>query len=140
MLEEYNINEQMRKTTRKNKTNQAIHWPSNDDYFTIDSLTLNNEHMLTDSGSDITLRVRLMKAVKEDPKTVAVIGTSNLGKGRPQLVFSMCPVKTEVLEKARSNKIMLESQDKLIPVMEVKPQNDVQFTSVKVSENRQVTV
>lgn len=116
------MNEKIRKTTRKNKTNQTIHWPSNDDYFTIDSLTHTNEHMLTNSGSDITLRVRLMKAVKEDPQTVAVIGTTNLGKGRPQLVFSMRPVKTEVLEKAKSNKIMLESQDKLISVMEVKPQ------------------
>jgi hypothetical protein len=138
------MSEKIRKTTRKNKTNQIMNWPSNDDYFTIDSLILSNKHMLTNSGSDITLRVKLMKAVNEEPKTVVVIGTTNTGKGRPQLVFAMCPVKPEVLEKAKLNKITLESQDKLISVMEVNPkaitQTPTQITPVKIIEDQTVKV
>jgi hypothetical protein len=136
------MSEKERKTTRKNKTNQMINWPPSVDYFTIDNLILTNEHMLTNSGSDITLRVRLMKAVKEEPKTVAVIGTTNLGKGRPQLVFAVRPVKQSVVDKAVKNKIMLVSETELIPVMEISKPSTVTTPTiipVKVTETQTVT-
>ncbi len=69
-----------RKTQRKNKTKQVIAWPSQDAYFTIDSLIATNPHMLTSSGSDITLRVRLNKAIN-DENLVVVIGHLNTRKG-----------------------------------------------------------
>ena len=143
------MSEKTRKTTRKNKTNQVINWPSIDDYFTIDSLTLTNEHMLTNNKkSDITLCVRLMKAVKEEPKTVAVIGTINFGKGRPQLVFAMRPVKQSVVDKAVKNKIMLVNESELIPVMEISTTTTNKTTTtpaptitpVKITETQTVTV
>ncbi len=122
-------NNNVRKTQRKNKTKQTIIWPSLDDYFTIDNLILTNQHMLTETGSDITLRVKLMKSVKGDgvPKTVATIGTINTGKGRPQLVFAMMPVKAEVLEKAKQNKIMLVEETTLVPVVNVAKQTSFRF-------------
>ncbi len=111
----------VRKTQRKNKTKQVISWPSNDMYFTIDSLIKSNQHILTTSGSDITLRVRLNKAITEEPYQVAVIGQKNCGKGRPQLVFAMRPVSQSVINKAKSDGIMMIESSKLIPIMEVTP-------------------
>lgn len=107
----------IRKTQRKNKTKQVINWPSHDEYFTIDTLIAANNHMLTTSGSDITLRVRLNKAIT-DENLVAVIGQRNSGKGRPQLVFSMRPVKQTAIEKATTDGISI-SMAKVMPVMEV---------------------
>lgn len=107
----------IRKTQRKNKTKQVINWPSHDEYFTIDTLIASNNHMLTTSGSDITLRVRLNKAIT-DENLVAVIGQRNSGKGRPQLVFAMRPVKQSAVEKASNDGISI-SMAKVMPVMEV---------------------
>ena len=115
----------IRKTQRKNKTKQVISWPSNDEYFTIDSLAESNPHMLTSSGSDITLRVRLKKAI--DPISeggediVSVIGQKNCGKGRPQLVFAMKPVKQSVIEKAKNDNINI-GMLKILPVMDITQQ------------------
>ena len=111
----------IRKTQRKNKTKQVIVWPSHDAYFTIDTLIESNNHMLTTSGSDITLRVRLNKAVSPDDGStpiVAVIGQKNSGKGRPQLVFAMRPVKQSAIEKANADGISV-SMTKVMPVMEI---------------------
>jgi hypothetical protein len=110
----------IRKTQRKNKTKQVISWPSADNYFTIDSLIDANKHMLTDSGSDITLRVRLGKAINEE-NVVAVIGQKNSGKGRPQLVFAMRPVKQSAVDKANVEGISID-MPKVIPVMEISTQ------------------
>lgn len=109
-----------KKTERKNKTNQVITWPSNNEYFTIDTLSQSNQHMLTSSGSDITLRVRLDDAIKKK-NLVAVIGTRNCGKGRPKLAFAMTPVQQTALDKAKSEGIMLVDESKLVPVMQIKP-------------------
>jgi len=110
-----------RKTQRKNKTKQVISWPSHDTYFTIDSLIESNKHMLTSSGSDITLRVRLNKAITEEPFEVAVIGQRNSGKGRPQLVFAMRPVRQVSIDKANSDGISI-AMAKVMPVMEISQQ------------------
>ncbi len=111
----------IRKTQRKNKTKQVIVWPSHETYFTIDTLIEQNNHMLTTSGSDITLRVRLNKAVTEE-NLVAVIGQRNSGKGRPQLVFAMRPVKQSAVEKANADGISV-SLAKVMPVMEITNQS-----------------
>ena len=113
-----------RKTQRKNKTKQVINWPSHDEYFTIPSLRESNSHMITSSGSDITLRVRLSKAITEEPYEVAVIGQKNCGKGRPQLVFAMRPVKQIAIDKARTDGINVDI-NKLITVMEITPQTNI---------------
>lgn len=112
----------IRKTQRKNKTKQVISWPSHDEYFTISDLIQSNQHMLTsaEKPSDITLRVRLSKAVSEE-NLVAVIGQKNSGKGRPQLVFAMRPVKQSVVDKANTNGISI-SMSKVMPVMEISTQ------------------
>ena len=132
-----------RKTQRKNKTNQVINWPSADNYFTIDSLTKTNEHMLTGGkGSDITLRVRLMKHVKGDgtPKTVDAIGTFNTGKGRPQLVFAMRPVTQSALDKAKKDNVMLSNQSELVPVMDIKKKSSTPVVEpVKITSTQTVT-
>jgi len=107
----------IRKTQRKNKTKQVINWPSHDTYFTIDTLIESNSHMLTTSGSDITLRVRLNKAIAEE-NLVAVIGQRSSGKGRPQLVFAMRPVKQTAVEKASTDGISV-SMTRIMPVMEI---------------------
>ena len=107
----------IRKTQRKNKTKQVISWPSHEDYFTIDSLVKSNPHMVTTSGSDITLRVRLNKAITEEG-IVAVIGQKNQGKGRPQLVFAMKPIKQEAVEKAKTAGISLD-MPKIMTIMEI---------------------
>jgi hypothetical protein len=111
----------IRKTQRKNKTRQVIAWPSHDSYFTIDSLVETNSHMLTSSGSDITLRVRLNKAISEE-NLVAIVGQKNCGKGRPQLVFAMRPVKQTAIDKAKADGISLD-MPKIMAVMEISTQS-----------------
>ncbi len=122
----------IRKTQRKNKTKQVIVWPSSDTYFTIDTLIEQNNHMLTTSGSDITLRVRLNKAVTPDDGSiplVAVIGQRNSGKGRPQLVFAMRPVTKTAIEKASTDGISI-AMTKVMPVMEITSQSAISSTPV----------
>ena len=123
-----NTTTNVRKTSRKNKTKQTICWPSSDGYFTIDTLIEQNPHMITSSGSDITLRVRLNKAITEE-NLVSVIGQKNSGKGRPQLVFSMNPINQSVLEKAKSDGISMNSP-KIIPVINIS--NQTPPSTVKV--------
>jgi hypothetical protein len=111
-----------RKTQRKNKTKQVISWPSNDEYFTINDLVRLNPHMLTGASkpSDITIRVRLAKAVKDD-NLVSPIGQKNCGKGRPKVIYAMRPVKQIVIEKATTDGISLD-MPKIMTVMEITPQ------------------
>ncbi len=113
----------MNKTTRKNKTNQTITWPANDGYFTIRELVAANQHMLTNAPkpSDITIRVRLQKAITEQ-NLVAEIGAKTGGKGRPEKVFAMRPVLKSVLDMAIKNGIQPLAESKLIPVMEITQQ------------------
>lgn len=108
-----------RKTQRKNKTKQVINWPTHDEYFTIKQLVAMNTHMLTSSDSDITIRVRLKKAIDE-LNLVAEIGSKNCGKGRPEKAFAMKPVRQVALDKAKANGIILDSP-KLLTVMDVAP-------------------
>lgn len=128
----------IRKTQRKNKTKQVIIWPSNDDYFTVKSLVALNPHMLTSAPkpSDITLRVRLNKAINEE-NLVAVIGHKNCGKGRPELVFSMKPVKQTAIDKAKADNIMIDTP-RLVPVMDISSQPRINITPVTIISKQTV--
>ena len=133
----------IRKTQRKNKTKQVITWPSNNDYFTVKSLVAMNPHMLTSAPkpSDITLRVRLKKAI--DPKSlggediVSVIGHKNCGKGRPELVFAMKPVTQSAVDKAKACGIMID-MPRLVPVMDIYSQPKTNITPVAVINQKQM--
>lgn len=103
-----------RKTQRKNRTNLVMKWPSKDEYFTIESLWKG----MNPDFIEITLRVRLKKAIEED-KTVAEIGSKNMGFGRPIKVFAMTPVNPTVLEKAQKDGVMLNSTT--VPVVQITP-------------------
>lgn len=125
----------IRKTQRKNKTKQVISWPAQDSYFTIDDLVKSNPHMLTAATppSDITLRVRLSKAITEE-NLVAIIGQRNCGKGRPKLVFAMRPVKQSVIDKAKTDGISLD-MPKIMPVLEVSTTTQPSTPAVKPVTN-----
>ncbi len=84
----------MNKTDRKNKTNLVVKWPTHGSYFTFEELVALNPDF-----KEITLRVRLEKSMKTD-KIVSLIGTKNVGKGRPVMVIAMNPVTQEMLDKA----------------------------------------
>ena len=86
-------------------------YPSNNEYFTIKSLWAINPDFV-----EITLRVRLKKAIEEE-KTVVEIGCKNTGNGRPIKAFAMTPVNPLVLEKAKTDGIMLQSMT--LPVIQV---------------------
>lgn len=127
-----------RKTQRKNKTKQVISWPSNDEYFTITDLVQLNPHMLTGASkpSDITLRVRLAKAIKDD-NLVSPIGQKNCGKGRPKVIYAMRPVKQIVIEKAKMDDISLD-MPKIMTVMEIISQPTVNSIITNIVPNKTV--
>jgi len=131
----------MNKTQRKNKTKQVINWPSNDVYFTIKDLVVLNPHMLTlaDKPSDITLRVRLKKAIDET-KQVAEIGTKNAGKGRPEKIFGMRPVQQSVLDLAKADKMQIFAETQLISVMEITNKTPTQATPIPTPETTPVSL
>ena len=108
----------MNKTLRKNKTKQTIIWPTNDVYFTIKDLVALNPNVLTSSNSDITIRVKLKKAIDET-KQVAEIGTKNAGKGRPEKIFAMRPVQQSVLDLAKADKMQIFAETQLVAVMDI---------------------
>ena len=121
-----------RKTMRKNKTNLSVVWPSNDDFFTIKSLSEKNPAFI-----NITLRVRLNKAIEGN--LVAEIGSKNFGKGRPIKIFTMMPVKQSVIEKAVKDGVMLkEGLGMTVPIVNVN-QNTTKTPVITVSKTGVVT-
>jgi len=124
-----------KKTQRKNKTNLVLVWPANTTYFTIKDLI-----RLNPDFKEITLRVRLKKAIDEE-KSVGVIGTTNPGKGRPSLVLAMRPVLQSVLDSAKADSIQLDDQTKLVNVMSVATSTNVTSVSTSnVSSGKTVVV
>jgi len=80
------------KNNRKNKMNLVVTWPSNT--FTIEEL--NN---LNPEFKNITLRVRLKKAVED--KQVQEVAYIHNGKGRPKILFACSPVTESHVFEAR---------------------------------------
>lgn len=97
---------------KKNKTNQVVTWP------TATLFTIKELHRLNPKFVEITLRVRLSKAI--EGAKVAEIGSVPGEKGRPQKVFSMTPVTQNTLNKARAEHInLVDNADKLVQVISV---------------------
>jgi hypothetical protein len=98
---------------KKNKTNQIVTWP------TATLFTIKELHRLNPKFIEITLRVRLSKAITETQQ-VAEIGSIPGEKGRPQKVFSMTPVTKTTLDKARAEHInLVDNADKLVQYVSV---------------------
>lgn len=109
---------------KKNKTNQVVTWP------TATLFTIKELHRLNPKFVEITLRVRLSKAI-EGGKVVE-IGSIPGEKGRPQKVFSCTPVTKLTLERARAESInLVDNADKLVQIMTVS--NSAPAPSVNVS-------
>ena len=89
----------MKKTDRKNKTNQTVNWPSN--IFTIKELNVQNPDFV-----EITLRTRMKKSM--DSGEITDIGVLHNGKGRPTLVFVYGTPTKEHIEEAKSRQVILK--------------------------------
>lgn len=89
----------MKKTDRKNKTNQIVNWPSN--IFTIKELNVQNPDFV-----EITLRTRMKKSM--DSGEITDIGVLHNGKGRPTLVFVYGTATNEHIEEAKSRQVILK--------------------------------
>jgi hypothetical protein len=83
------------KTDRKNKTKQSVNWIQG--HYTFSELHKKNSEIV-----EITLRTKINKAVENN--AVVAIGTipNRKQKGRPEVVYSSCPVTPEILESARN--------------------------------------
>lgn len=89
----------MRKTDRKNKTNQTVTWPTN--IFTIKELNGVNPEFV-----EITLRVRLKKALESGE--VKEMGVLHNGKGRPTIVFVYGVPTESHIDDAKTRGVILK--------------------------------
>jgi hypothetical protein len=116
----------MNKTDRKNKTNLIVTWPEHGKLFTIKDLMAANPEFV-----EITLRVRVDKAIKKD-NTVAIVGYKNTGKGRPTMILAMAPVTQQMLDDAYATGIQPPEIKPVVSVIDV-------TTPVSTSEPSQST-
>jgi hypothetical protein len=116
----------MNKTDRKNKTNLNVNWPEHGKMFTIKELMASNPEFI-----EITLRVRVDKAIKKDG-TVAIIGYKNTGKGRPTMILAMAPVTQQMLDDAYATGIQPPEIKPVVSVIDV-------TTPVSTTESTQPT-
>lgn len=110
----------MKKTDRKNNTNQVVTYPSC--IFTTEELHNTNSHMKL-----ITLRKRVTKEEK-----VTDIGYLHNNKGRPRTVYFYGTVTEAVIEAAKSKGIVLRS-DLVVSVASVTPTNKSESEETVVS-------
>jgi hypothetical protein len=103
----------MNKTDRKNKTNLNVTWPEHGKLFTIKDLMAANPEFV-----EITLRVRVDKAIKKD-NTVAIIGYKNTGKGRPTMMLTMAPVTQQMLDDAYATGIQPPETKPIVSIIDV---------------------
>lgn len=117
---------------KKNKTHQVVTWP------TATLFTIKELHRLNPKFVEITLRVRLSKAIEE--RRVVEVGSIPGDKGRPQKVFSLTPVTKLTLERAIAEHInLVDNADKLVQIMTVS--NSTSSPTVNpVSQPSSVTV
>jgi len=102
----------MKKTDRKNKTNQTIKWPGVDSFFTVKTINADNSDM-----KEITLRVRLKNAIEEG--LISEIGVIHGGKGRPTIAFAMNPVSSKAIDVAKNAEVLLRDRY-LVNVVNIK--------------------
>jgi hypothetical protein len=91
----------MKKTDRKNKTNQTVTYPSC--IFTIKELNELNPDIVT-----ISLRDKVKKAIKRGE--LNVIGVLPNGKGRPTLVHVFGSITKFVIDEAKSKGVHLNRE------------------------------
>jgi len=102
----------MKQNQKKNSSKRPLVLPTTM-YFTIQDVVKVNPAMLTESKSDITIRVRLTNKIEAGE--VAEIGSVPGGKGRPQKVFAITPVTQTVLNKAKQDNInLVDNAEKLL--------------------------
>jgi len=123
----------MKKTDRKNKTNQVVKWPSPDSFFTVKTVNANNSDM-----KEITLRVRLKNAIEEG--LISEIGVIHGGKGRPTIAFAMNPVSPTALDAAKNAEVLLRDRY-LVNVVNIKAdstasQTETSETSVSTKSEK----
>lgn len=83
---------------KKNKTCQIVTWP------TAILFTIQELHRLNPKFVNITLRVRLTKAIEEGK--IIEVGSIPGEKGRPQKVFSFTPVTQLVFDRVLKEGMM----------------------------------
>lgn len=91
----------MKKTDRKNKTNQTVTYPSC--IFTIKELNKLNPDIVT-----ISLRDKVKKAIKRGE--LNVIGVLPNGKGRPTLVHVFGSITKSIIDEAKSKGVHLNRE------------------------------
>lgn len=91
----------MKKTDRKNKTNQTVTYPSC--IFTIKELNELNPDIVT-----ISLRDKVKKAIKRGE--LNVIGVLPNGKGRPTLVHVFGSITKSIIDEAKSKGVHLNRE------------------------------
>ena len=97
---------------KKNKTNQVVTWP------TSTLFSLQELHRLNSKFVEITLRVRLIKAIEAGK--VVELGCIPGEKGRPQKVYTMTPVTQLTIDKAKAERInCVDNVERLIQVVSV---------------------
>ena len=100
----------MKKTDRKNKTNQTVTYPSC--IFTIKELNELNPDIVT-----ISLRDKVKKAIKRGE--LNVIGVLPNGKGRPTLVHVFGPITKSIIEDAKNKGVHL-NRELLVEMVNIK--------------------
>lgn len=91
----------MKKTDRKNKTNQTVTYPSC--IFTIKELNELNPDIVT-----ISLRDKVKKAIKRGE--LNVIGVLPNGKGRPTLVHVFGSITKSIIDEAKNKGVHLNRE------------------------------
>jgi hypothetical protein len=91
----------MKKTDRKNKTNQTVTYPSC--IFTIKELNELNPDIVT-----ISLRDKVKKAIKRGE--LNVIGVLPNGKGRPTLVHVFGSITKSIIDEVKSKGVHLNRE------------------------------
>lgn len=122
----------MKKTDRKNKTNQAVTYPSC--IFTIKELNELNPDIVT-----ISLRDKVKKAIKRGE--LNVIGVLPNGKGRPTLVHVFGSITKAVIDEAKSKGVHL-NRELLVEMVNINstPKESVVVVTVDTTKTNSVNV
>lgn len=122
----------MKKTDRKNKTNQAVTYPSC--IFTIKELNELNPDIVT-----ISLRDKVKKAIKRGE--LNVIGVLPNGKGRPTLVHVFGSITKAVIDEAKNKGVHL-NRELLVEMVNINstPKESVVVVNVDTTKTNSVNV
>lgn len=122
----------MKKTDRKNKTNQAVTYPSC--IFTIKELNELNPDIVT-----ISLRDKVKKAIKRGE--LNVIGVLPNGKGRPTLVHVFGSITKAVIDEAKNKGVHL-NRELLVEMVNINstPKESVVVVTVDTTKTNSVNV